>query len=141
MAGRFLKNNYKQALNVVNENTKELDVHRAAFPDEHFDFEQWKVEEFQYLQAVASEPLPDAQTVQYVEALERLRKYECVYLSYFFTQLSQLNMTGKIAMGIPQMLLLHTHRTPSHRARGSTLPLLRQPSKNTQHGVEQSDAC
>jgi hypothetical protein len=72
--GRFILNNYKQALTIISDYTKELEAYRATFPGEDLDFESWIAEEFTYLEAVAVEPTQDATAVEYVEALEKLEK-------------------------------------------------------------------
>lgn len=46
------------------------------YPDEVLDFDSWIDEELQYLVTVGSEPQHDALTVEYVDALEKLAKYE-----------------------------------------------------------------
>ncbi|KAG2032361.1 hypothetical protein BDR03DRAFT_936026 [Suillus americanus] len=73
---RFILNNYKQALTVISDYTKELEVYHATFPGQGLDFESWIAEELAYLEAVAVEPMQDATAVEYVEALEKLNKYQ-----------------------------------------------------------------
>ena len=72
--GRFLLNNYKQALRIISTNTAELDAYRALHPNEILDFGSWAAEELAYLKAVESEPKQDALRVTYVEELEKLTK-------------------------------------------------------------------
>ena len=74
--GRFLLNNYKQALRIISSNTAELDAYRALHPNEILDFGSWAAEELAYLKAVESEPKRDALKVTYVEELEKLAKLE-----------------------------------------------------------------
>ena len=74
--GRFLFNNYKQALKIISTNTAELDAYRALHPNENLDFGSWVAEELAYLKAVQSEPKQDALRVTYVEELEKLTKLE-----------------------------------------------------------------
>ena len=74
--GRFLLNNYKQALRIVSTNTAELNTYRALHLNENLDFGSWVAEELAYLKAVESEPKQDALRVTYVEELERLAKLE-----------------------------------------------------------------
>ena len=74
--GRFLLNNYKQALRIISSNTAELDAYRALHPNEILDFGSWAAEELAYLKAVESEPKQDALKVTYVEELEKLAKLE-----------------------------------------------------------------
>ena len=72
--GRFLLNNYKQALRIISTNTAELNAYCALHPNENLDFGSWAAEELAYLKAVESEPKQDALRVTYVEELEKLAK-------------------------------------------------------------------
>ena len=74
--GRFLLNNYKQALRIISSSTAELDAYRALHPNEILDFGSWAAEELAYLKAVESEPKQDVLRVTYVEELEKLAKLE-----------------------------------------------------------------
>ncbi|KIK34196.1 hypothetical protein CY34DRAFT_98437 [Suillus luteus UH-Slu-Lm8-n1] len=78
---RFLFNNYRQALTIIADYTKEIEAYRAVYPDEVLDFDSWIDEELQYLVTVGSEPQHDALTVEYVDALEKLAKYENAFNS------------------------------------------------------------
>ncbi|KAG2148711.1 uncharacterized protein EDB93DRAFT_1240474 [Suillus bovinus] len=62
---RFILNNYKQALTMISNYTKELKAYCATFPGKELDFEIWIAEEFTYLEAVAIEPAQDATAVEY----------------------------------------------------------------------------
>ncbi|KAG2357099.1 hypothetical protein BDR07DRAFT_1231179, partial [Suillus spraguei] len=72
----FIFNNYKQAVTLIDDFTKELDAYCLSFPDQAMDFETWVTEELAYLESVASEPARDALAVDYVEALEKLNMYQ-----------------------------------------------------------------
>ena len=76
--GRFLHNNYVQALRIINEYTPLLHAlkTRTSFSDE--DFVRWKAEESEFLANLALEPPSDTFTVAYVEELETLRSVEFV---------------------------------------------------------------
>ena len=74
--GRFLLNNYKQALRIISSNTAELDAYRTLHPNEILDFGSWAAKEHAYLKAVESEPKQDVLRVTYVEELEKLAKLE-----------------------------------------------------------------
>ncbi|KAG1771378.1 hypothetical protein EV702DRAFT_1181467 [Suillus placidus] len=76
---RFILNNYKQALTIISNYTKELEAYRAMFPGEELDFESWIAEEFTYLEAMAVEPTQDTTAVEYVEALEKLEKCQAAF--------------------------------------------------------------
>ncbi|KAG2341488.1 hypothetical protein BDR05DRAFT_976866 [Suillus weaverae] len=77
----FLFNNYRQALTIITDYTKEIEAYHAVYPDEVLDFDSWIDEELQYLVTVGSEPQHDALTVEYVDALEKLAKYENAFNS------------------------------------------------------------
>ncbi|KAG1819541.1 uncharacterized protein BJ212DRAFT_1445984 [Suillus subaureus] len=73
---RFILNNYKQALTMISDYTKELEAYCATFPGQGLDFESWIAEELAYLEAMAVEPVQDATVVEYIEVLEKLNKYQ-----------------------------------------------------------------
>ena len=81
--GKFLFDNYKQALDIISRYTPEVEAFKTARGITDNDFESWRLEELEYLQAVSSEPEHDALTVTYVEALQALRKAEYVYHHFF----------------------------------------------------------
>ncbi|KAG1812026.1 hypothetical protein EV424DRAFT_1473620 [Suillus variegatus] len=60
----FILNNYKQALTMIPDYTKELEAYCATFPGQGLDFESWIAEELTYLEAVAVEPVQDATAVE-----------------------------------------------------------------------------
>jgi hypothetical protein len=76
LAGRFLYNNYVQALSIISNFVPEVEAFklRHGFKDE--DFEAWREEEFQYLSSLVSEPEYDVQAAAYVEALIALSQAE-----------------------------------------------------------------
>ncbi|KAF9240488.1 hypothetical protein BU15DRAFT_74070 [Melanogaster broomeanus] len=63
--GKFLQNNYKQAIQLIADNTKDIEAYQL-----------------EYLNAVALEPQWDTLAVKYVESLEKLKKYDQEYKSY-----------------------------------------------------------
>ena len=83
-AGKFLFNNYKQALAIISDYTPDINTLKAIMPglaDE--DFIKWREEESQYLRNLRVEPEYDVQVVSYVEALEAVKKAQEVFLSVF----------------------------------------------------------
>ncbi|KAG2033287.1 hypothetical protein BDR03DRAFT_935700 [Suillus americanus] len=72
----FIFNNYKQAVTLIDDFTKELNAYRLSFPDQAMDFKTWVTEELAYLESIASEPACDALAVDYIEALEKLNTYQ-----------------------------------------------------------------
>ncbi|KAG1753439.1 hypothetical protein EDB19DRAFT_1903100 [Suillus lakei] len=77
----FIFNNYQQALTIITDYTKELEAYCLMYPDEVLDFDSWIDEELAYLCAVGSEPQHNVLTVEYVDALEKLAKYEHAFNS------------------------------------------------------------
>ncbi|KAG2057304.1 hypothetical protein BDR06DRAFT_1037554 [Suillus hirtellus] len=75
----FILNNHKQVLTMISDYTKELKAYCATFPGQGLDFESRIAEELAYLEAVAVEPVQDATAVEYVEALEKLDKYQAAF--------------------------------------------------------------
>jgi hypothetical protein len=73
--GKFLFNNYKQAITIISDYTPDINALKAIMPglsDE--DFVKWREEELQYLRSLRQEPEYDVQVVAYVEALEAVKK-------------------------------------------------------------------
>ena len=74
-AGKFLFNNYKQAITIISDFTPDINALKEVMPglsDE--DFVKWREEELQYLRSLKQEPEYDTQVVAYVEALEAVKK-------------------------------------------------------------------
>ncbi|KAG0692208.1 hypothetical protein DFH29DRAFT_1009118 [Suillus ampliporus] len=105
----FIFNNYKQAVTLITDFTKELDAYHLSFPDQAMDFETWVAKELTYLESVASEPARDALMVDYIEALKKLNTYQqqfnsfrtdqfFMYLPSSFTPDSGLSVTASQSM-------------------------------------------
>ncbi|KAG1862471.1 hypothetical protein C8R48DRAFT_673269 [Suillus tomentosus] len=75
-------NNYKQAVTLIDDFTKELDAYRLSFPDQAMYFKTWVTEELTYLESIASEPARDTLAVNYIEALEKLNTYQQQFNSF-----------------------------------------------------------
>ncbi|KAG2125460.1 hypothetical protein DEU56DRAFT_873092 [Suillus clintonianus] len=73
---QFLYNNYKQALHIINDLTPVVQELKQQLDLSDADFEQWNIEELQYLEALAAEPEYDPEKIAYVEALQSLAKAE-----------------------------------------------------------------
>ena len=74
-AGKFLFNNYKQAITIISEYTPDINTLKGIMPglaDE--DFLKWREEELHYLRSLRLEPGYDMKVVEYVEALEAVKK-------------------------------------------------------------------
>ncbi|KAG1805993.1 uncharacterized protein BJ212DRAFT_1283028 [Suillus subaureus] len=72
----FIFNNYKQVIALISDFTKELDTYCLSFLEQDMDFKTWVAKELAYLDSIASEPAHDTLTVDYVEALEKLSRYQ-----------------------------------------------------------------
>jgi Kyakuja-Dileera-Zisupton transposase len=72
--GKFLYNNYVQALSIIKEYSKEIDNFKTTRGFSNEDFENWRTEELDYLMTVAAKLEYDVHVVAYVEALEALAK-------------------------------------------------------------------
>lgn len=66
-------NNYKQALDIINKCTVELEEFVRITGYTGVDFEAWHEEEKKYLKDCANEPDETTITVEYVELLQKLQ--------------------------------------------------------------------
>ncbi|KAG2120252.1 hypothetical protein DEU56DRAFT_747007 [Suillus clintonianus] len=75
----FLRNNYAQALRMIEEYTPLLDEFKMRKSLTDDTFLQWREEESEFLANLALEPPSDAIAVAYVEELEKLQRAEATY--------------------------------------------------------------
>ncbi|KAG1765892.1 hypothetical protein EDD22DRAFT_774562, partial [Suillus occidentalis] len=75
---QFLYNNYKQALDIINDVTPAVEELKVQLDLTDADFQCWNVEELEYLTSLASEVEYDSQKTAYVEALQSLMMAEYV---------------------------------------------------------------
>ncbi|KAG1869624.1 hypothetical protein F4604DRAFT_1881480 [Suillus subluteus] len=73
---RFIYNNYKQALHIINEPSPAVDELKAQLGLTTADFEKWNAEELEYLQTLTIETEEDVEKMTYIEALESLASAE-----------------------------------------------------------------
>ncbi|KAG1732925.1 uncharacterized protein EDB91DRAFT_1238702 [Suillus paluster] len=76
---QFLYNNYKQALDIINDVTPAVEELKAQLDLTDADFHRWNIEELEYLESLASEVEYDPQKTAYVEALQSLMMAEAEY--------------------------------------------------------------
>ncbi|KAG1811307.1 hypothetical protein EV424DRAFT_1349695 [Suillus variegatus] len=76
---RFLYNNYKQALDIINNVTPAIEELKVQLDLTDADFRRWNVEELEYLESLANEVEYDPQQMAYVEALQSLKVAEAEY--------------------------------------------------------------
>ncbi|OAX36990.1 hypothetical protein K503DRAFT_647944, partial [Rhizopogon vinicolor AM-OR11-026] len=77
--GKFIYNNYKQALHIINELSPAVQEFKVQLRLTDADFEKWNAEELEYLQTLATETEDDIEKMTYVEALESLAHAEVTY--------------------------------------------------------------
>ncbi|KAG1724504.1 uncharacterized protein EDB91DRAFT_1239971 [Suillus paluster] len=73
---KFIYNNYKQALHIINELSPAVEELKAQLGLTDTDFEKWNTEELEYLQTLTIETEEDVEKMTYVEALESLASAE-----------------------------------------------------------------
>ncbi|KIK29885.1 hypothetical protein PISMIDRAFT_6620 [Pisolithus microcarpus 441] len=88
---RFLYNNYKQALCIIQTHPAELEQFKRSKDPTDNDFESWHREELEYLKRCAGESDATSIATQYVELLEKLNFAEATYGSV--TQVPYLTYT------------------------------------------------
>ncbi|KAI6094445.1 hypothetical protein EDD16DRAFT_1721723 [Pisolithus croceorrhizus] len=88
---RFLYNNYKQALYIIQTHLAELERFKRSKDITDDDFESWHREELEYLKRCAGESDATSIATQYVELLEKLNFAEATYGSV--TQVPYLTYT------------------------------------------------
>ena len=74
--GRFLYNNYRQSLDIIDENEgllKALEIERKWTGDV---YQTWLKEELVYLNAIGQEPAEEKLTLLYLEAYDAWKKAE-----------------------------------------------------------------
>ncbi|KAG1735566.1 uncharacterized protein EDB91DRAFT_1238200 [Suillus paluster] len=71
---KFLYNNYKQALAIIDDLTPAVEELKLALKITDADFERWNTEELEFLENVAEESDEDIEAMAYVEALESLTR-------------------------------------------------------------------
>lgn len=74
--GKFLYNNYKQALAIVNDLSPAIEELKLALKITDADFERWNTEELEFLETLTEESEEDFEAMTYVEALRSLTKAE-----------------------------------------------------------------
>ncbi|KAL1740504.1 hypothetical protein HDZ31DRAFT_47382, partial [Schizophyllum fasciatum] len=81
-SGKFISDNFKQALRLIEEGAAMLAQWRSAAPEPYTDaeIESWRTEELEYLQNVPTEVGIDIRHSAYVEALEQLKAAQAAVL-------------------------------------------------------------
>jgi hypothetical protein len=74
--GRFLYNNYKQALDIINDLTPAVEELKVQLNLVDADFHHWNAEELKYLESLANEVEYNPQKTAYVKALQSLKVAE-----------------------------------------------------------------
>ncbi|KAG2100428.1 uncharacterized protein F5147DRAFT_582150, partial [Suillus discolor] len=76
---QFMYQNYKQALDIINNLTPVIEELKTQLKITDTDFEHWNIEELEYLQHLSIEQEYDPQKIVYVEALQSLTKAEYAF--------------------------------------------------------------
>ncbi|KAG2120417.1 uncharacterized protein F5147DRAFT_785148 [Suillus discolor] len=76
---KFLCDNYKQALHIIDEFTLTVEELKTQLGISDAEFEHWNAEEAEYLENLKREPDFDIQSTAYVEALQALSVAEAMY--------------------------------------------------------------
>ena len=76
--GLMLYNNYRQALDIISEESPALSKAMASFGIDEKVLEQWHEEEVEYFETLGKEPEWDVHAMAYVELLQELRDLEYV---------------------------------------------------------------
>jgi hypothetical protein len=71
--GTMLRNNYKQAVDIITTKTPILESLLAAMKVTRSDLDRWQGEQASYFAQVGKEPTEDIHRVAYVELLQELR--------------------------------------------------------------------
>ena len=87
-AGKFLYDNYKQALDIIAKTTPELDKFRHITGYTANDFEAWHKEERKYLRECKDEPETTTVAVEYVELLQKLQ-----FAAYVFRRSCKMSVS------------------------------------------------
>ncbi|KAG2087255.1 uncharacterized protein F5147DRAFT_588159 [Suillus discolor] len=77
--GKFLYNNYKQALAIIDDLSPAAEELKLVLNISDEDFERWNMEEFKFLETLTEETDEDVEAMTYVEALQSLAKAEAAY--------------------------------------------------------------
>lgn len=67
--GKFLFNNYRQAIGIITEYTPQLLLYKQTHNITDDDIQGWPQDELKYLKNLRTEPTEDATRVAYVNAL------------------------------------------------------------------------
>ncbi|KAG1871676.1 hypothetical protein F4604DRAFT_1881103 [Suillus subluteus] len=94
---KFIYNNYKQALHIVNELSPAVQELKVQLGLTDTDFERWNSKELEYLQTLAIETEEDIEKMTYVEALESLASAEAKYGSVIFHAYSRASQESREA--------------------------------------------
>ncbi|KAG2360740.1 hypothetical protein BDR07DRAFT_1451885 [Suillus spraguei] len=70
---KFLCNNYKLALHIINDFTPIVEELKTQLRISDMEFEHWNVKEAEYLENLKREPESDVQSTTYVEALHIIK--------------------------------------------------------------------
>ncbi|KAG1853525.1 hypothetical protein F4604DRAFT_1686334 [Suillus subluteus] len=76
---KFLYNNYKQALAIIDDLSPAVEELKLVLNISDGDFKRWNIEELEFLETLTEETDEDVEAMTYVEALQSLTKAEAAY--------------------------------------------------------------
>ncbi|KAG1880023.1 hypothetical protein F4604DRAFT_1679156 [Suillus subluteus] len=76
---KFLYNNYKQALAIIDDLSPAIEELKLVLNISDGDFKHWNIEELEFLETLTEETDEDVEAMTYVEALQSLAKAEAAY--------------------------------------------------------------
>ncbi len=74
LPGKFIYNNYRQALKIITDGTRVLEIHERELKTTPADYERYLQEERAYLHALMSEPPEMTLKGEYMDALQKLEE-------------------------------------------------------------------
>ncbi|KAG1892237.1 hypothetical protein F4604DRAFT_1875645 [Suillus subluteus] len=83
---KFLYNNYKQALAIIDDLSPAVEELKLVLNISDGDFKRWNIEELELLETLTEETDEDVEAMTYVEALQSLAKAEAAYGSVMTVQ-------------------------------------------------------
>ncbi|KAG2753193.1 hypothetical protein P692DRAFT_201706191, partial [Suillus brevipes Sb2] len=79
---KFLYNNYKQALAIIDDLSPAVEELKLALKISDGDFERWNMEELEFLESLAEEQEGDIEAMTYVDALQSLAKADVTTVQF-----------------------------------------------------------
>ena len=108
--GKFLYNNYKQAVTIIDEYSEQLATFANLTGYAAPDFEAWYAEEKAYLKSVSTEVPVEQAKSNYVDALQKLGVLRWVRFAFYVASNYLISLT--LGQRMKTRVLLRTEPTP-----------------------------